>query len=219
MQQEDTMTDIDIWHAKALGTAACKALIKNGFDAHYMETGAEAAAWVLSLVRPGMTVGTGGSMTLHQLGLHKDIEETGATLLYHSKKGLSPEEKMDIMRAQLTSDLFLSGTNAITLDGELYNVDANGNRVAALTFGPKKTVVIAGWNKIVRNSEEARARVELEASPPNNRRLGTGNPCAETGYCVDCRAEKRICRIYTLLRRRPLASDFSVLIVGERLGY
>jgi L-lactate utilization protein LutB len=213
------MPDIDIWHAETLGNAACKALEKNGFDAHYMATAAEAITWVRSLVKPGMTVGTGGSVTLHQLGLHKSIEEAGATLLYHSKKGLSPEEKMEIMRAQLTSDLFLSGTNAITLDGELYNVDANGNRVAALTFGPRKTVVIAGWNKIVRNSEEARARVELQASPQNNRRLDTGNPCAETGYCVDCRADKRICRVYTLLRRRPLNSDFSVLIVGERLGY
>jgi len=213
------MADIENWHAEALATAACKALTKNGFDAHYMETSEEAAAWVLSLVQPGMTVGTGGSVTLHQLGLHEAIEEAGATLLYHSKKGLSPEEKMEIMRAQLTSDLFLSGTNAITLDGELYNVDGNGNRVAALTFGPRKTVVIAGWNKIVRNSEEARSRVELVASPPNNKRLGLGNPCAETGYCVDCRAETRICRVYTLLRRRPLKSNFSVLIVGERLGY
>lgn len=213
------MNEIEQWHSKTLGTAACEALKKNGFEALFLETGKEAAEWIRNLITPGMTVGTGGSVTLQELNIQKIVAEAGADVLFHSRKELSPEEKMEIMRAQLTCDLFLSSTNAVTLAGELYNIDSNGNRVAALTFGPKKTVVVVGWNKIVKTMKDAEARLELLASPPNNKRLGTGTPCATTGYCVDCQSENRICRVYTVLRRKPAKSDFTVLIVGERLGY
>lgn len=213
------MNDTERWHARALADGAMKALEKNGFSTRYFETSGEAADWIDSLVTPGMRVGTGGSVTLASMGIHERIEGKGAILLNHSRKGISPEEKMEIMRGQLTSDLFLSGINAITLEGELYNVDGVGNRVAALTFGPKKTVVVAGANKIVRDIVEARARVELVASPLNNKRLGTGNPCEKTGYCVDCRSDRRICNVYSVLARRPLRSDFTVVIIGSPCGY
>ncbi len=213
------MSETQNWQARTLAEAACAALKKNGFEARFMATAAEAADWIESLVKQGMTVGTGGSMTLAQLGIHERLEKAGAVVLNHSRKGLSPEEKMETMRAQLTSDLFLSSSNAVTLDGELFNIDGNGNRVAALTFGPKRTVVVVGFNKIVRNICEAESRAELFASPLNNKRLGTTNPCTKTGRCMDCSAEGRICRIYSVLRRRPLKCDFTVVIVGETLGY
>ena len=124
------------WHAETLGKSACAALEKNGFDTRYFATGAEALAYLESLAKPGMTVGIGGSMTLLALGASDALAALGARILDHSAKGLTPEQKLETMRAQLTCDLFLSSSNAITLDGEIFNVDGNGNRVAALTFGP-----------------------------------------------------------------------------------
>ena len=166
-----------------------------------------------------MTVAIGGSMTLTALKIPERAGRLGAKVLDHSAKGLNPEEKLAVMRAQLTADLFLSSSNAVTLDGELFNIDGNGNRVAALTFGPKKTVVVAGVNKIVRNLDEARARCEISASPMNNKRLGTANPCAKTGVCMDCKGDGRICKVYSIFRQKPRGSDFTVIIVGENLGY
>ncbi|HRY54053.1 MAG TPA: LUD domain-containing protein, partial [Spirochaetia bacterium] len=95
----------------------------------------------------------------------------------------------------------------------------NGNRVAALTFGPKKTVVVVGANKIVRDIDEALARIETRAAPLNNKRLDRPNPCVKSGQCEDCQGDTRICRVYQILRRRPSLSDFTVLVVGESLGY
>ena len=105
------------------------------------------------------------------------------------------------------------------MEGEIVNVDGNGNRVAALTFGPKKTVVVVGLNKVVRDLDEAFARIETRASPMNNKRLERPNPCTKTGLCEDCHGEGRICRVYQILSRRPFLSDFTVIIVGESLGY
>lgn len=213
------MNELEHWHARVLGEAACAALAKNGFDARYAGTGAEALAIVETFVKPGLTVGFGGSMTLQALGVRQRAAELGARVLDHSDRSLTAEQKMEVMRAQLTADLFLSGANAITLAGEICNVDGNGNRVAALAFGPRKTVVVAGFNKIVRNLEEAQERLETVACPLNNRRLGIKNPCTVTGLCADCAADSRICRVYSVLRRRPSKSDFTVIIVGEQLGF
>lgn len=213
------MTTTETWHIRTIGEAACAALKKNGFDARFAETGKDALAYIESMVKPGISVGFGGSMTLRALGVHDRLEQLGAKILDHGKKGLTTEQKMDVMRAQLTSDLFISSSNAVTLDGEIFNIDGNGNRVAALTFGPKKTVVVVGYNKIVRNLDEAKARCESIASPMNNKRLETGNACCKTGICMDCKSEKRICKIYSILKQRPRLSDFTVIVVGEELGY
>lgn len=210
---------VEKWHVKTLAEAACASLVKNGFDAQYAEDAEAAAVLVESFIRKGSTVGIGGSMTLKKLGIAERAERLGAVLLDHSKKGLSQDDKMEVMRAQLTCDLFLSGTNAVTLDGELFNVDGNGNRVAALTFGPRKTVVVAGANKIVRNLAEAEERLRTEAAPMNSKRLDLPNPCTKAGICMDCRSERRICRVYSVLRRKPSRSDFTVILVGETLGY
>ena len=213
------MNPVEEWHARALGEAACAALMKNGFEAVYAETGAKALAMLEAIAKPGLKVGFGGSMTLRGLGLPERFRELGAEVLDHNAPGLSPEDKLSILRAQLTCDLFISGSNAVTLDGEIVNVDGNGNRVAALTFGPKKTVVVVGVNKLVRDLDEAFDRIETRASPMNNKRLETSNPCVKTGVCADCHGERRLCRVYQILSRRPLLSDFTVIIVGEELGY
>jgi len=213
------MNAVEKWHAEALAEQACKALAKNGFTAHAVESGNDALAILEKFLVPGMTVGTGGSMTLKDIGVPALLEKAGVKVLDHGAQGLTPEQKMETMRAQLTCDLFLSSSNAVTLDGEILNIDGNGNRVAALTFGPKKTVVIVGFNKLVRNLDEAHARLETVASPMNNKRLSIPNPCTKTGVCCDCQGDTRICRIYSVLKRRPSRSDFTVIIVAEQLGY
>jgi len=213
------MNSVEIWRAETLGKAACAALKKNGFDARFVATGAEALSEIESFVKAGMSVGLGGSMTVKSLGAAARLESLGARIIDHSTPGFTQDQKMEAMRAELTCDLFLSSSNAVTLDGELFNIDGNGNRVAALAFGPRKTVVVAGFNKIVKDLAEAEARCKLYANPMNCKRLDIPSPCAKTGYCVDCDSERRICRAYSILKRRPSRSDFTVIVVGESLGY
>ena len=213
------MTTVEVWHKEALGTGVCAALRKNGFEAQYVATGAEALELIAGFVKPGTTVGFGGSMTLKAIGAPEKMRALGAEVLDHDAPGIDQEKKLELRRAQLTCDLFLSSSNAVTLEGDIVNVDGAGNRVAALTFGPKKTIVVVGTNKIVRDLDEAFDRIQTTASPMNNKRLDRPNPCVKAGTCQDCQGETRICRVYQVLRRRPLYSDFTVIVVGEPLGY
>lgn len=213
------MQEVHSWHSEALGKQAAASLVKNGFTAEYFDNREHLIKAVEALFVPGMSIGCGGSMTIRELGILDRARECGCTILDHNAPGIDADTRMNILRQQLTSDLFISSTNALTLDGELVNVDGNGNRVAALSFGPKKVLVIAGINKIVSTLDDALARIELTASPKNNKRLNKPNPCTKSGYCMDCDAETRICRIYSILKRKPAASDFTVFIVGEVLGF
>lgn len=213
------MASVYEWRTETIGQAACEALRKNGFKAEFVPDRKAALECLSAFVKPGMKVGFGGSMTINEIGAKDKFRELGAELLDHNAPGITPERKLEVMRAQLSSDLFVSSSNAVTLEGEILNVDGNGNRVAALTFGPKKTVVVVGINKIVRDLDEAFDRVETFASPMNNKRLDLPNPCTKTGLCADCQGERRICRVYSILSRKPSLSDFTVIVVGESLGF
>jgi hypothetical protein len=126
---------------------------------------------------------------------------------------------VEIMKRQLTCDLFLSGTNAATLDGCLVNIDGNGNRVAAMIYGPSKVIVVVGRNKIVEGDiGDAIKRVKDKASPPNAMRLGKKTPCATTGFCCDCDSPQRICHVTTIIDSKPSQTDFHVLVVNEDMG-
>ncbi len=212
----DTVTS---WRTDTLGDSTVRALKKNGFDAVYVKTGAEALALVAKHLKKGMTVGFGGSMTVRGIGVQDSAKAAGCELLDHNAPGLAPDVKTSILKRQLTSDLFISGSNAVTLEGELVNVDGTGNRVAALSFGPTKTIVVVGVNKIVRDLDEAFARIESWAAPMNNKRLDKPNPCVKAGVCMDCDGDTRICRVYQILRKRPSGTDFTVIVVGEELGF
>jgi L-lactate utilization protein LutB len=218
-QRRFAMNAVEEWRYETVGKKACEALKRSGFDARFATRGEEALEFIVALVKPGMRVGFGGSMTIKALGVHERVKALGAEILDHNAPGLEPSRKLEILRAQLTCDLFLSGSNAVTLEGDIVNVDGNGNRIAALTFGPRKTVVVVGANKVVRDLDEALARLETRAAPMNNKRLERPNPCVQSGSCEDCRLETRICRVYQILRRRPSLSDFSVIVVGEALGF
>jgi len=216
---EVIMDQVNQWRSSTLGETAVKALKKNGFDAVYVESREAAAELVAQNFAKGKSVGFGGSMTVKALGLQDKAKAAGCEILDHNVPGLEPAAKLALLRRQLTCDVFVSGTNALTLEGELVNVDGNGNRVAALTFGPVKTVVVVGANKLVRDLDEAFARLELYASPMNNKRLDRPNPCVKTGVCMDCDGDTRICRVYQILRKKPSLSDFTVVIVGDELGF
>lgn len=213
------MTEVEMWSNEARAARTCAALVKNGFDAQFLKTKEEAAEFIMKFVKNGMKIGFGGSMTIKSLGIQEKALAAGAILLDHNAPGLSPEELAAIRRSQLTSDLFLSSVNAVTSDGFILNIDANGNRVAALSFGPSKVIVVAGANKIVADLDDAFARVEEYAAPMNNKRLSRPNPCTKSGFCMDCDGPMRSCRIYQILKRKPGLTDFTVLIVGDSLGY
>ncbi|ATW28692.1 lactate utilization protein [Candidatus Formimonas warabiya] len=210
---------IDQWHHDRLGEKVVQALRKNEFDAVYFPHRQEAIEQVLTYISPGDAVGIGGSATLNELGIPEKAAALGAKILNHNLPGLSPEAKMDIRRRQLLSDVFLCSTNAVTLEGYLVNVDGVGNRVGAMTFGPKKVVIVAGINKVCTDEKAAFERISMIASPKNNKRLETSNPCLTTGVCCDCQGKTRICRIYAVMKKRPMVSDITVVLVGENLGY
>ncbi|GAA0120756.1 MAG: lactate utilization protein [Clostridium argentinense] len=206
-------------HNEAMAEKAVKALEKNQFHAIYFETKEQAENFIMYHIKSGDVVAFGGSVTIKSMDIKKKIRSIGGTIIDHGEPGLTKEEKMDIMRRELTSDLFLCSSNAVTLDGKLINVDGVGNRVAAITFGPKKVIMVVGINKIVEDEEAAFKRIKNIASPKNNKRLACNNPCTNTGKCFDCDSKNRICRAYSILKRKPMMSDISVVIIGEELGF
>lgn len=208
------------WHKDTVGQRVVQELKKNQFDAVYFSTKEQAAEHVLSFIAPGVEVGFGGSMTLTEgLDLVEKARDKGAKLLVHGDPKLSAEEKMEVMRKQQVCDVFLSSSNAVTLEGYLVNIDGNGNRVAAMTFGPKKVIIVVGVNKVTKDLEAAYHRLEIIAAPKNNKRLNLSNPCTKLGSCADCRGASRICRIYSVMKKKPSLTDITVVVVGEDLGY
>jgi len=213
------MDQVNQWRSGVLGETAVKALKKNGFDAVFVEGREAASGLIAKYFAKGATVGFGGSVTAEALSLPALARTAGCKVLDHNAPGLADAEKLALRKQQLTCDIFISGSNALTLEGELVNVDGTGNRIAALTFGPAKTIVVVGINKLVQDLDEAFARIELYAAPMNNKRLNKPNPCVKAGVCMDCEGDSRICRVYQILRKKPTMSDFTVIIVGEELGY
>jgi len=203
----------------ALGLKTVEALQRNRFSASYYQTAEAALTELFNVIPPNATIGMGGSWTLVQLEVLEKLEARGNTVYCHNKPGLNPEEILDIRRKQLICDVFLTSTNAVTEEGKLVNTDATGNRVAAMIFGPKKVIVLAGVNKIVGTIKEAQERICSTAAPLNNKRLNRPNPCVKSGYCADCQGPTRLCNVTTVIHKRPPASDIHVWIIGEELGY
>lgn len=198
---------------------AVKQLQNNGFDACYADNAEEAAQKVLALIPPGANVGVGGSNTIRALGVIPILEKKGQAVYDHWKAGLDAAQKKQVRKKHLTCDVFLTSSNAVTLAGQLFNVDGTGNRIAAMSFGPEKIIVVAGANKIVTNLDEAYSRIKNVAAPLNGRRLGFKTPCVLTGKCADCKTDDRMCNITVIMDRKPRANDMTVIMVGEELGY
>ncbi len=215
------MDPIRDWFVEDRGRRAAEALKRRDFNAHYVETQDKAREMILKEVAPGATVGVGGSVTIRGLKVLEALKARGHKIFDHWEVPRDPrDESFIVRRAQQTSDVFLASTNAITLEGQLVNIDGAGNRVNALAFGPKKAIVVAGINKIAANLDSALRRIKEVAVPLNCRRLNISPPCIQAGKCVDCRVPQRTCRITTIIEwKPPFFSDYLVIIVGENLGY
>ena len=187
-------------------------------EGYYCPDKESAKAKVLELIGPNKKVVTyGGSMSLDEVGLKEAVEEAGHDLL-RREKYVTPEEKRECFAKQTLADVFMMSTNAITLDGELVNIDGSSNRVACLSFGPNEVIVVAGMNKVVSNVEEGIARSRNFAAPPNTVRLGCDTPCAKIGQCGNCLNDTICCQI-VVTRASRVPGRIKVVLVGEELGY
>ena len=219
--EQSTVDGMLAWQGGVRLAAVAERLRARGFEAEVCETRGEARERVVALAREAGSVGFGGSLSVACLNLTRELREAGKEILNHGFPNLSPEEKLAIMRRQLTCDLFLSSVNALTDDGVIVNVDGNGNRVASTIFGPRRVVFVVGRNKVVTGGVHAAlARVRAVAGPVNAHRLGKRTPCAATGACADCAGScpESICRVVTIIRQRPSCTPATVILVNEDLG-
>jgi len=213
------MDPIKEWWMGEKARKAVEKLEAHDFKALFVKNREEVKAEILKHVSPGQRIGVGGSLTIRELGILEKLEKEGHVIYNHWKPGLSKEEALAIRKSQMTSDLFLGSVNAVTLNGEIVNIDGIGNRVNSTIFGPGKVILVAGYNKIAENVEEALKRIKNVAAPLNARRLNIDVPCARVGRCVDCNSPNRICRVIVIHERRPSLTDMLIIIVGEELGF
>jgi hypothetical protein len=207
------------WLWEKLAEGCMNNLQKHGFDAHYVRDADEARTLILEMVSGYETFGFAGSDTTRELGIVDELKARGKTIYDHWQKGLSKEEDLEVRLQQGRCDCFFCSANAISATGEVVNVDGVGNRTNALTFGPKKVVIVAGMNKVTHDLESALRRVREVAGPMRAKSLGVETPCVETGVCADCNSPQRICRITSILHRKPMRTDISVILVNQTLGF
>jgi hypothetical protein len=223
------------WYYEQASKRCVTALLRNNISACYVPTRDEARLKCLELLPKGATIGIGDSVTLYQTGIIEELTNNSNYRVYNpllrNEKGefvCGVGEVQTLMKKALLADVFLMGTNAITLDGKLVNTDAYGNRVGGLVFGPEEVIVVAGANKIVKNVDEGLRRIKEIAAPMNVKRhvLKHGlpeRPCSRTGTCVDCHHPQRICCVTVIVeyQRKPLEGSqprLNVILVGEELG-
>ncbi|MCT8975988.1 lactate utilization protein [Clostridium sp. CX1] len=194
-------------------------LEKNNMDAYFVQDEKALVEKISEFVTDGDTVSVGGSMTLFETGVIEFLRKGKFNFLDRYKEGLTAADTKDIFRKSFLADAYFVSSNAVTEKGELYNVDGNGNRVAAMLYGPDKVIVIVGVNKIVKDVDEAIKRTKGCAAPANTKRLNRNTPCTKVGYCVECSSDERICNDYVLMRRQTQKGRVKVIIVGKELGY
>lgn len=208
-----------LWNIEQRVKTTIDNLEKNNMEAYFVKNEEEVLSKVKEFINEGETVAVGGSMTLFETGIIDYLRSGKFNFLDRYKEGLTPDEIKEIFRKSFFADSYLVSTNALTENGELYNVDGNGNRVAAMLYGPDKVIVIAGINKIVKDVHEAINRNREISAPVNAKRLNKTTPCTKVGHCMDCKSSDRICNEYTLIRRQGKKGRIKVIIVGKDLGY
>ena len=200
------------------GEILVKNLKSRHFDAYYCATKEEALQKALSLIPQGASVGWGGAMSAQQIGL-MDAVRAGEYRVLDREACQTPQEREDMMRQCLLSDVFITGANGISLDGQMVNIDGNGNRVAAIVYGPKEIIVVAGMNKVEDTIEAAVTRARTVAAPMNQQRFGLPNPCTATATCADCKCETSICNQILITRHCRPVGRIKFVLVGEDLGF
>lgn len=211
------MTPLKEFYEKQAQTII-KNLEKRNMEGYYFADSESAVKKALSLMGDGQTVAWGGSMTLTECGLMDALPQS-SLILWDRDTAKTPEEKHAMQRQAFTANYYLMSTNAITLDGQLVNVDGNGNRVAALAYGPDHVIMMVGMNKVSVSLEEAMKRIRNMAAPPNTTRLNMKTPCYTTGVCHDCLSPDCICAHTIITRYNRSPGRIKVLLIGETLGY
>ncbi len=203
------------------------ALEKNNIRAYCVENKEQVVPLLSTLLQEGDTVAVGGSQSLQESGVMDLLRSGKYVFVDRDKPGLTPEERLECMKQGLSVKAFLCSSNAVTKNGELYNVDGKGNRVAAFCFGPEKLILVVGCNKIVEDLPAAVKRVKTIAAPLNTRRLNCQTPCAKTGHCLypggtmaqGCASPQRICVTGVISAFQREKDRIHVILVGESLGY
>ena len=199
------------------GELLVKNLKSRHFDAYYCETREQALEKALELIPKGATVGWGGALSAKQIGLI-DAMNAGEYNAIDRDKTTSPEERVKAMKRCLMADVFITGANALSLDGQMVNIDGVGNRVAAIVYGPESVIVIAGMNKVMDTLDAAVVRARTIAAPMNKQRFASQTPCEVTGTCGDCKSEGCICNQILITRNSKPAGRIKMILVGEDLG-
>lgn len=210
------MSAISVFYEKQAETII-KALNKRGMDGHYCPDSKTAVEKVLSLIPEGSTVTWGGSESIKECGLMEALKKAPVTLWDRAQ--VKPEDMKAFYRKAFTADFFLMSANAITLDGQLVNIDGTGNRIAALSYGPDHVIMLVGMNKVAAGLEAAVARVHNIAAPPNAIRLGLSTPCAKDGICHNCLSPQKICNMLHVQHYNRFPGRIQVILVGEALGF
>lgn len=191
---------------------------QRGIEGYYCENKDEALIMAKRFLTPGCSVTWGGSITLEEIGLIDDLKNSDYSVIDRAT-AKTPEARRELYGKIVTADFFFMSSNAITLDGQLINIDGIGNRVACLCTGPSNVIIVAGMNKIVTDVEAGIARVRNFAAPPNTVRLNRNTPCAELGRCANCLSPDCICSQIVITRRSHIPNRIKVILVGEELGY
>lgn len=195
------------------------ALKENNMNGYLVSSKEELIKKIEELTKENDVVACGGSMTLFETGVIEHLRGERYKFLDRYKEGLDTCDIKKIYREAFFSDVYFTSTNAITENGEIYNVDGNGNRVAAMLYGPEKVIIVSGYNKIVKNLSEAIERNKNIAAPINAKRLNKKTPCVKTGYCMDCNSREKICREYTLIKSQNNPNRIHVIFLNEDYGY
>ena len=194
-------------------------LKKNNINGYYVKDNDELINIIKDIAKEGEVVSVGGSMSLFESKVIELLRSGRYEFLDRYKKDLTQEDIKEIYRKSFFADTYFASANAITEDGKIFNVDGNGNRVAAILYGPDKVVLIVGVNKIVKNIEQAVARNRAISGPANAKRLNLSTPCVKTGQCMECKSEERICCEYTVIKRQRNPKRMHVIFINDTLGF
>lgn len=199
------------------GQTLVKNLINRHFEAYYCDNCDDALKKALELMPEGASVGWGGAMSAEQIGLI-DAIRAGTYEVYDRANCTDDDEREQLYRRMLSAEFFLTGANAMSLDGQMVNIDGTGNRVAAIVYGPKNVLVIAGMNKVMDTLDDAVTRARTVAAPLNQQRFQLPNPCTATGTCANCKSLTCICNQILITRHCRPAGRIKFILVGEDLG-
>jgi L-lactate utilization protein LutB len=213
------MDNSTLWYMEKRVDRTIKNLNRRNMEGFFVKDKSELITLLKKLIDEKSTVGVGDSMTLFETDVIDFLRNGNYVFLDKYREGITSEEKKDIYLQNFSANTFMCSTNALTEDGELYNIDGNGSRVAPMLYGPKQVILVTGINKIVKDIEEAEKRVRNYAAPIDAKRLNKDTPCTTLGYCVDCKSPNRICNDFTIIRGQFIKNRIKVIIVGEQLGY